>query len=162
MNNKLTCVNDCWLHELGCERKECGYWGFPISNDQRVCSKRAHGAQPENFHKYPTGFKMSTTAFPPEMLDTHDMSNKRHKLVIKTACVGGIWYAGVSYQRRYDACYGSGRACGIYDGDFATEKDAINARLDELIRSEEYYKCEEAVLFLKTKRFENKQLSLFD
>lgn len=149
---------DCWFALNG----ECGLWGFPLLYDQRACKQYTDEPKLERLHEYPTGCKMTSTSFPENMLNIHDLSDKRHTLIFKTACVQGVWYIGQRYGRHYDSMYGAGWACGIYDGDYATEQEAINAKINALIESETYYRCDEAVQFLKTKRFENKQLSLFD
>lgn len=162
------CEN-CWLRAVspwGRDKDVCTYWGFRLWAEQRACSKfhpKLVGEFPEHLiHAYPIGKPMESISFPSEMLNVHDLSNKRHKLIFKTVCVQGVWYIGQQYQRHYDDCYGASSNCSIYDGDYATEKEAINAKIEQLIKSEQYYRCEEAVQFLKSKRFENQQLTLFD
>lgn len=159
---------DCWLCDTLCEKEkdECAYWGFRLYAGQRACSKfwpRLVGEFPKHlYHAYPIGKPMESISFPSEMLSVYDLSNKRHKLIFETVCVQGVWYIGQQYGRHYDDCYGEGWACSVYDGEYATEKEAINTKIEQLIKSEQYYRCDEAVEFLKSKRFESRQLTLFD
>ena len=160
-NMKCATCKHCLLRSFADkERKACNWWGFNLSPDQRACSKYTT----ETFawaHTSPV--LLDTLSFPKEMCSLHDYSDKRHKLTIDVACVQGVYYAGVHYQRLYDSMYGSGRCVSIYDGDFATADEAIRARIHELIRDEEHYHCDEAVQFLKRCIFEQRQqqLSLF-
>lgn len=159
---------DCWLNLTPAYENrahECAYWGFPLYSGQRACKQYEHRLGETitecKYRAYPLGYAMISTAFPKQLLTVHDYSNKRHKLIIDTACVNGIWYAGVHYGRQYDSCYGSAHSCSIYDGDFATEREAINARLRELLKDETYYKCDEACEFLRGLIMDTRQLSLF-
>lgn len=148
------------LKNFGKEQRVCGYWGFPLSQDQRACT--LYSDKP--FSWFDTSpVLLETISFPKEMCSLHDYSDKRHTLKIDVACVKGVYYAGVHYSRHYDSMYGSGRWVSIYDGDFATADEAIKARIHELIREEEHNKCPEAVQFLKRCIFEQRQqqLSLF-
>ena len=158
---------DCLLceHDPYGKSDRCGFWGFPLWHDQRACKQYEQhdncAALDNKMHAFPIGRPMTSTSFPEDMLNTHDLSDKRHTLIFKTACVQGVWYIGQRYGRHYGSMYSAGRSCGIYDGDYATEQEAINAKINALIESETYYRCDEAVQFLKAKRFENKQLTLF-
>ena len=160
---------DCWFCEWAKQKGKyntCTYWGFDLLDDQRACKQYEYMYGEKitagKKYKYPLGYKMINTAFPKQITTVHDYSNKRHKLTIETACVKGIWYAGVHYGRQYDSCYGCVYSCSIYDGDFKTERDAINARLRELLKVETYYKCDEACEFLRGLIINTRQLTLFD
>ena len=91
----------------------------------------------------------------------HDYSDKRHTLKITTICVDGVWYSGIHYQRNYDSMFGHSFVVSIYDGDFATEEEAIQARMRQLLEEETYYRSAEACEFIKSKMFASRQLSLF-
>ena len=166
MTERKLCT-ECLLceHDPFGKNDRCGYWGFPLHYEQRACSQfeghSNYAALDRKMHAFPIGKPMDGISFPSEMLNVHDMSNKRHTLIFKTACVDGVWYIGQDYGRHYDDAYGAGWACSIYDGEYESEQQAINAKIEALIKSETYYRCDEAVQFLKTKRFENKQLTLF-
>ena len=148
-NLKCSTCKYCLLRSFADkERKVCNWWGFSLFPDQRACSK--HTTEPcASTHTSPILLK--TINFPKTMCSLHDFSDERHKMQIDVACVQGVYYAGVHYQRLYDSMYGSGRCVSIYDGDFATADEAIKARIRELIRDEEYYRCTEAVQFLKSR-----------
>lgn len=166
MTNKLKCCN-CWL----CERNhyggsECAYWGFPLYHDQRACRQyeEALGGEPiteSKYHAYPLEHPMKAISFPPELLTEHDYSNKRHTLKIRTVCVRGIWYADLHYQRHYDAMFGCCFCASIYDGDYATEKEAIAARMQSVLEDETHNRCDEACDFIKEAMMDNRQLELF-
>ena len=166
MFNPLKCCN-CWL----CEhdpygKRECAYWGFPLCNDQRACSQyeEALGDKPiteSKYHAYPLGHPMTSVSFPSDLLTVHDFSNKRHTLKIRTICVRGVWYADLKYQRHYDAMYVHGFSASIYNGDYATEKEAIAARMMNVLKSETHNRCEEACEFIRAAMMDNRQLELF-
>ena len=158
----------CWFCEWSKQKGKhntCTYWGFDLLDDQRACKQYEYlygeKITAGKKYKYPLGKPMTSISFPNDIVTVHDYSNKRHKLIIDTVCVNGVWYAGLHYGRQYGSMYGCASCCSIYDGDYTTERDAINARLRELLKSETYYKCDEACEFLRGLIMDTRQLSLF-
>ena len=159
---------DCWLRKADPYGKhdQCGYWGFELYQDQRACKQFEERLDFEHMteskmNAYPLGKPMTSMCFPRDMVSTHDYSNKRHTLRIETVCVNGIWYSGIHYGRHYGSMYGRGNSVSVYDGDFATEREAIDARLKDVLKDETHYQCDEACEFIKGILFEQKQLTLF-
>ena len=157
---------ECWLceHDPWGKNDSCAYWGFHLSHDQRACKQFEQwqeGMTESKYHAYPLGKPMTSISFPSELVTTHDYSNSRHTLKIQTAQVGGVWYAGINYQRQYDSVYGCVCRVSIYDGDFATEQEAIWARMQEILKAETHNRCDEACEFIRSRMIDNRQLSLF-
>lgn len=159
------CKSKCWLcaHDPWGNSDRCSYWGFPLHFNQRACKQYEEweNMTESKFHAYPLGRPMTSISFPDEFITIHDYSDNRHTLKIDTVQVGGVWYAGLHYGRHYDSMYGRCFCVSIYDGDFATEQEAISARMQDVLKAETHNRCEEACNFIKSKMLGNRQLTLF-
>lgn len=136
----------------------CGYWGFELSPDQRACDEFTTDSGKVH-QDWPLGQPMQTVGFPEAIVTRHNLSDGKYKLEMRTACVRGKWYASCSYSRFE---YGRTSWVSVYDGTYDTERDAINAQIRSIIRDEQCYHNADAIAWLKTKLFEQRQLTLFD